>query len=607
MINRLIRRLLTQMRRVSYVGYTATPFANVLIGHEDFDREVYDDLYPSDFIVSLPRPAGYVGPERLFGRSALPGENGEVVRGIDVIRQVPDWEATALLAGRNSGSAGRLPPTLWLALVDFVLALAARDTRAGAQPAASMLIHASSRVAQQDALAELVLKGIAELRQRWRYQNAQARSQLQQRWEQEFIPITASINAKSVLGFEQIEEALHRVFRDELPVLILHNRSTDELDYERSPNLRAIIVGGNKLSRGLTLEGLLTSYYVRPASFYDTLLQMGRWFGFREDYVDLTRLWTTAQLADRFRDLAAYEEELRREIKLYEALHKTPRDFGPRIRTHPAMQITARNRMGSGRQVSYNYSATLQQTIAFRLTDRHWLQQNLDAARHFLSQLGLPNAAGEGDGLPTWRDVDWREIDRFLSAGEYQTHEDAARFTGARVREYIATQATKHAELARWWVHVRGLQKPSSLGDEDLHIQGWGRVACIARNRETASENNIGSLVNPVSADGHGDEDIGLSGDDRQWARRWSKETGVSYALSLRRRRPREEGLLVIYPISPLSEPRKGNPEDSGKQRLFDDPDRDGVTVIGVAVSFPDSDTAATVSYVVGSAGEAPA
>ena len=401
---------------------------------------------------------------------------------------------------------------------------------------------------------------------------------------------------------------MNRVFRYELPVLVLHNRSSDDLDYERNPNLRAVVVGGNKLSRGLTLEGLLVSYYVRKANFYDTLLQMGRRFGYREDYVDLTRLWTTAELADRFRDLATYEEELRREIKLYESLHKTPRDFGPRIRTHPAMQITARNRMGSAREVSYNYAATLQQTIIFRLKDRDWLQQNLDAARRFLSRLGHPNTVDRSDSLPTWRNVDWREIERFLGDGEYQTHEDATRFVGPRVREYIVSQATRHGELIRWWVTVRGLQKPSPLGEEDLHINQWPAIPCIARNREAASETSIGTLVNPVSRDGHGDEDTGLSDDDRQWAREWSQQNGVSYAISLRRRRPREEGLLILYPISPLSEPKTGsNTDEPGKQRLFADPDRDGLTVIGIAVSLPDSDTAATISYVVGSAGEPPA
>ena len=128
-INGLIRRLLSRMRRVSYVGYTATPFANVLIGHEDYDREVDEDLYPADFLMSLPKPAGYVGPERLFGRSALAGEGGENVHGVDVLREVPDWEASSLLAGPLNA----LPSTLELALADFVLALAARDTRTGTQ------------------------------------------------------------------------------------------------------------------------------------------------------------------------------------------------------------------------------------------------------------------------------------------------------------------------------------------------------------------------------------------------------------------------------------------------------------------------------------------
>lgn len=548
-INGLIRKLLDRMQRRAYIGYTATPFANVLIGHDLEDREVGEELYPSDFIVSLPRPAGYVGPERLFGRAALAGEGGTNVGGVDVLRNVPDWQADSLLPGRRAPAPSAIPPTLETALLDFVLAVAARDTRTGAQPAAAMLIHASQLVAQQDILGGLVRERMAQLRQRWRYDQLRAREDFKTRWEQEFRPLSATMGGERVLTFEQIEDAIGQLFRRELPVLVLHNKSTDELDYEHNPNLRAVLVGGNKLSRGLTLEGLLVSYYVRRANYYDTLLQMGRWFGYREDYVDLTRLYTTDTLAGRFRDLATYEEELRREIRLYEQLKMTPRDFAPRIRTHPAMQITARNRMGSARQIAYNYAATLQQTITFRLQDRRWLQANLDAVRGLLGGLGPPNAPEEvgGGARPTWVDVDWRLIEYFLSG--YSTHPDSTRFVAGRVREYISNQARQHGELVRWTVGVRSLlASHPDWGTEDLGIEGLPDVPCISRNRETGSDSSIGTLVNPISRTGRGDEDLGLTDRDRKAAAAYAEESGVDYPIALRRRRSPLEGLLLLYP-----------------------------------------------------------
>jgi hypothetical protein len=111
-INGLIRGLLDRMRRRAYVGYTATPFANVLIGHDYRDRDVGEELYPSDFILSLPQPPGYVGPERLFGRAALAGDGGQDIAGLNVLREVPDWEASALLPGRRAPIPDALPPPL---------------------------------------------------------------------------------------------------------------------------------------------------------------------------------------------------------------------------------------------------------------------------------------------------------------------------------------------------------------------------------------------------------------------------------------------------------------------------------------------------------------
>lgn len=611
-INGLIRGLLDKMNRAAYIGYTATPFANVLIGHIDVDREVGRDLYPSDFIFSLPRPPGYVGAERLFGRLAL-GQESEGVPGLDVIREVEPWEATSLLPRSGHPSPAELPATLQTALLDFVLATAARDTRTGGQPAASMLVHASQLTVHQDAIAGLVRERLGQLRQQWVYDlpTGAARAQLRDRWDSEFVPTTGEMAPTRQLRFEDIEDAVGQILKRGLNVLVLHNRSTDELDYERNPNLRAVLVGGNKLSRGLTLEGLLVSYYVRRANAYDTLLQMGRWFGYREDYVDLTRLYTTSTLADNFRDLATYEEELRQEIRRYEQLGLTPDDFGPRIRKHPAMQITARNRMGSARSIAYNYAATLQQTSAFDLQDTDWLRHNLGATRRLLTRLGTDGYAAEGDGRRTWTNVDWREIDTFL--GDYRTFTGSTRFVASRIQDYLRAQAGRHGELVRWTVAVRGLLRieTDQLRDEDLGITDGRRVACISRSREANSTTSIGTLVDPVSAGGRGDEDLDLTDEQRSAAGREAAQGRDVYPLVLRAQRSPQQGLLLLYPISRYSTPRitaprPGKDREPTKQRLFDNPDR-ATTVVGLAVSLPNSISgAATGEYVVGSAGPAP-
>ncbi len=609
-INGLIRELMESFNRVAYVGYTATPFANVLIGHDSQDREVGQDLYPADFIVSLPKPPGYVGAERLFGRGALPaavGTDPAAVAPADVLRRVKDAEAAMLLPRRADPAPTALPPSLDEAILDFVLAAAARDVRTGRRNAAAMLVHASQLTAQQQNLADLVEARVAGLRQGWIYRMSgdRARSQLRDRWNREFRPVTLAMNPSAVLPFTAIEHAVDDLLRD-LPVLQLHNRSGDELDYEREPALRAVVIGGNKLSRGLTLEGLLVSYYVRRANAYDTLLQMGRWFGYREDYLDLTRLYTTAELADDFRDLATYEEELRQEIQLYDRLRKTPADFGVRIHTHPSMLITAPNRMGSARTVSYNYSATVQQTSAFTLTDRGWLDHNVRATRRFLAGLGVDGMDTDNgsDGRRSWSGITWQEVYDFL--GDYRTFSGSTRFVGELVRDYIQSQAA-HNELLEWTVAVRGLIKADdALGTEDLGIGEGQRVACIRRSREANSDTSIGTLVNPSSSGGRGDEDLDLDRGQVEAARAAAATGDLSYPVALRRQRSPARGLLVIYPISRASGPRTGNPDDTGKQPLFRDPARDGATVIGVMASFPYSATADERSYVVNSAGSPP-
>jgi hypothetical protein len=600
-INAQIRQLIASFGRVSYVAYTATPFANILINHLGVDRQVFEDLYPRDFIISLPRPHNYTGAEVLFGRDAMTGES-EDVEGLDVIELVPDHEANQLAPSTRdlAGFAARITPSLEQAFLDYILAVAGQGCRSGMQEPATMLIHTHHRKAVQNEMARAVRDHLATVRQLWRYERESLRPRLSDRWNQRFRPVTVSKQPTQDVTFEAIEPFIEEFLRDPIPVMVLNSDSDDRLDFDAEPSLKAVVIGGNTLSRGLTLEGLLVSYYVRRTEQYDTLMQMGRWFGFRDRYVDLTRIWTTEELSGWFHDLSLAEEELRREIARYERERLTPLDFGPKIRAHPTMTITASNKMGSAREITQNYSGHLLQTTFFRLEDRRWLERNLIAAQNLVAQLGEPNYIAVNDGIPSWRQVPWRIIDAFLA--EYQFDARGTNDAGA-MREYLKRQVDQD-ELLDWYVSVRSIIKSDrELGVEPL-LQVRGQpVARISRTRLRGVPHSIGSLVEPTARGkpiGTGDEEIGLTEEDLRAAREEAGRTG-DFPRALRRRRDPREGLLLIYPISPYSKPRANS---TNRERLFDDPAKDGRTVVGAALVFPASESAATITYVVGSVGE---
>jgi len=167
-----------------------------------------------------------------------------------------------------------------------------------------MLLHGSHLVLRQIEMANLVTQRFSELRDEWRYQRSQGILQrLHNRWDQEFRPVTIESHPSLDASFNEIEPFIGPFF-EAVQVRVINSRTGEVLDYEREPNLKAIAVGGNRLSRGLTLEGLLTSYFFRSTAMYDTLMQMGRWFGFRGGYEDITRIYMTSDLSSWFSDLA---------------------------------------------------------------------------------------------------------------------------------------------------------------------------------------------------------------------------------------------------------------------------------------------------------------
>jgi Z1 domain-containing protein len=598
--NRLIRSLLSKFQRVSYVAYTATPFANLLIDHRAEDRDVLADLYPKDFLLTLSARPNYVGTVRLFGRDATEG-NPEEDEGLDVIRLIPgsDMPYVAPQGIKVADFVPEVPDSMREAFIDWLLATGGILERAGKDRPSAMLIHIHQRTAVQNVLAPQVEEMVRQIRNDWRYdKSGPLRATIKAKWEEEFRSVTRRIDADRDMPFEAIEHHIDRLLKDGVPVRALNSKTEDVLDYDLEPNLKAVLIGGNRLSRGMTIEGLAVSYYVRETPYYDTLLQMARWFGYREQYVDLTRLWTTEILASWFRDLSLREEELRQQVVQAERDRLSPEQVGVRIRSHPAMMVTAQNKMGAGKVDTLSFAGEMIQTSRFRLHDIEWLTENLAATQALISQLGKPITDQRGG--PRWDDVDWSIVHEFLSA--YRSVDSRSTFDSATAGRYIRKQAEEHHELVRWTVAVVELgSRDETLKTIDLGVDGRAFNA-ISRTRKKGDRTSIGVLTNPARKAGairQGDEEIGLSDEQIASAREAVAEERIErirHAL-LAEREP-TEGLLVVYPISRWSQPQPGSTD---RLDLFDDPAGEGQDVIGIALGFPPSKSGATVEYVTGS------
>lgn len=594
-INGLIRDLLRRFQRHAYVAYTATPFANVLIPHNTFDRTVEHDLYPKDFIIDIPKPDGYFGAEELFGR--FNPETGEPTGGLDVVREIP-------IEDLNDLKSGLFPSALKNAVLDFVLAGAGRRQRGQGDAPATMLIHDSQLTARHADIATLVKHYFTEFKDEWRYQREHGlREELHTRWESTFRPVTQASHIERDVSFDEIEPHIG-VFIEAVEVRTINSETGEALDYDKEPRLKAIAIGGNRLSRGLTLEGLLVSFFARPSKMYDTLMQMGRWFGFRAGYDDLTRIWTTPELAGWFSDLAFVEYRLREDLRVYEEHGLKPSQIGPRIWQHPVMQVTSplKRRFASTTTISQTYSGQLEQTFKFPLGRLDDLaieaEANRQAVRRLFGSLDSPHWNGKG---PVWRNVAPDDVVRFLS--EYRQEGGAGRLSLPLICAYIERQAMV-GELVRWTVAVRGLvSEDTRLGEADWGISDERKIWQISRTRIRYTD-SVGVIT------GQGDELVGLSEEQIAIAERRVQESldsGRRKSLNKAGREVRvpEEGLLLLYPISRHSIPERG---DGNRCALYEDSHsplaRD---LVGLAISFPESRQPQTVdAYMEGTAGWRP-
>lgn len=346
-INGHIREMLKMFSKSSYVGFTATPFANIFIDPDNYNDMVEEDLFPKDYIYSLNAPSNYIGARNIFNED---GEANHMLMEID--DDYTNQESIAYILPLRHKSSIRvnvLPTDLKDAISAFMLVNVIEDLRGKNNNHRSMLINVSRFTAVQEQVSDLVNDYL---------KNAQSACRLYGLLEPEIATkneyiarlkaVYETIYANEEFEWKVIQEKLYSSCAS-IIVQTINQRNGKNLSFDDyKDGLRMIAVGGMSLSRGLTLEGLVISYFYRNSKMYDTLMQMGRWFGYRNGYADLCRIWMSDESIEWYKHISQATDELREEIKRYEDTGLTPKDFGLRVRSDiNSLIVTARNKMKS--------------------------------------------------------------------------------------------------------------------------------------------------------------------------------------------------------------------------------------------------------------------
>lgn len=611
-VNAEIRKLLKAFHKSAYVAYTATPFANILVHDQRETDEHGADVFPRSFIINLPRPSSYIGPVEVFG-IARDGVEGPGV--LDAFREVDQARENWMPQDHDRAhaptfdGAERIPPSLEEAIMAFVLAGAARRARGQLNKHNSMLIHVSRFKDLHRIVHGQVDEWFTAFRRQLRYSPAEVTRRLSELWHSDFIPSTAESVANGfdpgvqLPSWEAVRDQLAEVV-DRIKVVVVNSDSLEPLDYEASSEtgLNVIAVGGDKLSRGLTLEGLSVSYFLRASRAYDSLMQMGRWFGYRHGYVDLCRLYTTEDLRLHYRHVASAAEELREQLDHMQALGETPERYGLKIQSHSVLLVTARNKMRYTNEYEVTFAGQGKiQTVFDR--DPTIIKANAAHTADFLARQGSAIATGRTITLPDGTEASWNgrliwdhvpgaEVASWLR--RLRSAPESYDVSGVRMAEYIDAQADV-GELTDWTVVMpsTGSGRAMKLGEHEVKttrrrvLDREGRA--IRKDRyvvrtildpwdesidlEPAQFAAALELTNRARSEkGLKPEDRPAGGPIRAVRGRGWREAGVTGD-------PRR-GLVVIYPLDP------------GEPAIDVD-----VPIVGVVVSFPESDTARAVRY----------
>jgi len=579
-INASIRSLLKVFPRSTYIGFTATPFANVFIHPDTTEDMLGDDLFPRDFVYALDPPSNYLGASKIFG------ENAE----LDCIEKILDAEDIFPRGHKPSMVVDTLPPSMIEAIRVFLLANAIMDGRGGMPKHRSMLVNVSHYTeVQNQVMAQIddFLKSVQEdvrsyagLDQSEALRNRNIRA-LFDAFENNFHDVDVSWS-----------ELQQRLAKAVLPVVVKAvNQKTGgaSLSYAEhsQEGLRIIAVGGNSLSRGLTLEGLVTSYFYRTTAMYDTLLQMGRWFGYRPGYEDLLRIWMSPATLSWYQHIAEASEELRQEIRHMQAFNKLPSEFGMKVRSsEDALLITARNKMRHSSEVTRVISISEEGLESPRL----WSEQSFIAGNHRAATRAIERIVKSGfarsDGKnPLWRNVDKAIVVDLLNS--FVVHPLNVAFHPSDLAAFLAESDDE--KLASWDVVI-----PNGRGGL-LSVCDGVQIKLQERKLEVNNERKF-ILVNEkkMRVGSRGVEKEGMSAREIEQAESafWSDEdnNGKTNVPDLAYRAFRSRPLLILHFL-------EGSvTSEDGVATIFPVPE--GTALVALGLSFPSLSAASRrVSY----------
>jgi hypothetical protein len=602
-INRQIRNLLRLFQKSAYVGYTATPFANIFIPLND------DNLFPRDFVINIPAPSNYIGPDKIFGFDTLEDEE-EPVNTLPVVSRIDDYQLFVPdRHKRDDQLPTRIPDSLKTANKSFIITCAIRRARGQSDEHNSMLIHVSRFQIWQARIKELVENVFNFYRMGIEQNNSSIINELKQTFEEDtngyrsYLTTTQQIlNSElsnidpgiKIHAWEEVLSLLHPAAA-KIQVKEIHGGARDVLDYQsydkqyaregEEAGLSVIAIGGNKLSRGLTLEGLSVSYYLRASRMYDTLMQMGRWFGFRPGYVDLCRLFTSRELNEWYCHIALASMELRNEFNyMSEIAGSTPEQYALRVRTHPGvLQISATNKIRSAVNVNISWSGALIETYKLSKS-QDVIKSNFDAVKKLVNNLKSIEV-DQQRSCYLWKNINPNQVIDFLN--NFRGADNPISDSSFLVR--FIEDKIKLGELTEWRVAIMNKEKDANIET----IEGFS-IGQFIRTQDDKSSNEYiyylrkSHLISPKH------EFVDLSKEEYDEAMRQTSKLRVEKGKAGNPQYPNgnivrnkirhpENPLLIIY----LLDPSGAKIVDEQKP------------IVGFAISFPGSQINSNVTYAV--------
>ncbi len=630
-INRLIRTLLNIFNQNTFVGYTATPYANLFIP-QDFNEEltttiknkqykIGEDLFPRDFIINIKAPTNYIGAAKIFGYAnpipELTKEPLDIFREIDDAHSIfkvnvkssnenPRWDNHDITAYNKDDLPEYLPPSLESAIKSFILTCSIRRIRGHENKHNSMLVHVALLVKWIDRVAYLINEKTKEYQNAIQSEDETLLRELKELYETDFLPATKNVlenlDYKDIRikehSWEEVRQELKKA-ASKIDVRSVHGtRSTtnleyhniEEIDYSRYENgLSVIAIGGSRLSRGITLEGLSVSYYIRTTRMYDSLMQMGRWFGYRPGYVDLCRLYTTGQIFEWFNHITMATEEMRNDFDEMTAALQRPKDFRLKVRNHHGLlTITSVAKLNFSEHIEISFSGTNPQTYQL-LKTKMAIESNFNSLKKLIANIGFPSIENRIKTRDKIRYLFYPKLNiepicDFIDAFKIEQPS----ISNATLSKYIRIQSNNH-KITEWSVCIVSntdekvfINRYENNPDEsrspkddlmtyDFLIRGEKiTFGCSVRNQDKNRRNSEYYLIAKNQIDDLKDRQVDLM----------VKDNTTSSTIK-EQRATEKKGLLLIYALDERGTPNVNN----------------DIPIVGYSLHFPKIDDETKVSY----------